>query len=80
MFEQCDVLLTPSTNGEAPADLVAVSSSAFNRTWTLMHVPCVSIPAYRGPNGMPVGVQVIGPISGDTRTLAAAQAIAVALM
>jgi hypothetical protein len=42
------VLITPSTTGEAPADLVAVSSSAFNRTWTLMHVPCVTIPAYSG--------------------------------
>ncbi len=61
LFETCDVLLTPSTSGEAPADLVSVSSSAFNRTWTLMHVPCVTIPAYRGPNGMPVGVQIVGP-------------------
>ena len=61
LFGQSDVLLTPSTIGEAPADLTSVSSSAFNRTWTLMHVPCLTIPAYRGPNGMPVGVQVVGP-------------------
>ena len=70
------MLITPSTTGEAPADLVSVSSSAFNRTWTLMHVPCVTIPAYRGPNGMPVGVQVVGPIGSDLRTLAIARAIA----
>jgi Asp-tRNA(Asn)/Glu-tRNA(Gln) amidotransferase A subunit family amidase len=80
MFEHRDVLITPSATGEAPADLVAVSSSAFNRTWTLMHVPCVTIPAYSGPNGMPVGVQVVGPVGGDRETLAAAQAIASALM
>ena len=72
----CDVLLTPSTCGEAPADLEGVSNSAFNRIWTLMHVPCVSIPAYTGPNGMPVGIQVVGPIGSDARTLAVAEAIA----
>jgi amidase len=79
IFEQCDVLITPSTAGEAPADLVSVSGSVFNRTWTLMHVPCVHLPTSRGPNGMPVGFQVIGPIGGDVRTLAAAEAIASAL-
>ena len=80
VFEQCDVIITPSTIGEAPQDLVSISSSAFNRTWTLMHVPCVTIPAYHGPNGMPVGVQVVGPVGSDARTLSAAQVIADALM
>jgi amidase len=79
-FEQCDVILTPSTSGEAPADLVSVSSSAFNRVWTLMHVPCLTVPAYRGPNGMPVGVQVVGPVGSDVRTMSVAQAIADALL
>ena len=79
MFEQCDVLLTPSTIGEAPADLVSVSSSVFNRTWTLMHVPCVHLPTSHGPNGMPVGIQIVGPVGGDVRTLTIAQAIGAAL-
>jgi Asp-tRNA(Asn)/Glu-tRNA(Gln) amidotransferase A subunit family amidase len=80
IFQQCDVLITPSTIGEAPADLVSISSSVFNRTWTLMHGPCLTIPAYRGPNGMPVGIQVVGPFGGDVRTISAAQAIADVLM
>jgi Asp-tRNA(Asn)/Glu-tRNA(Gln) amidotransferase A subunit family amidase len=79
IFEKYDVLITPSTTGEAPADLVSVSSSVFNRTWTLMHVPCVNLPLSRGPNGMPVGLQVVGPVGGDRPTLTAAQAIAAAL-
>jgi Asp-tRNA(Asn)/Glu-tRNA(Gln) amidotransferase A subunit family amidase len=45
-----------------------------------MHVPCLTIPAYSGPNGMPVGVQVVGPIGGDVATMAAAQCIADVLM
>jgi Asp-tRNA(Asn)/Glu-tRNA(Gln) amidotransferase A subunit family amidase len=80
VFERCDAILTPSTIGEAPADLVSVSSSVFNRMWTLMHVPCLTIPAYRGPSGMPVGVQVVGPVGSDLKTMGVAQAIADALM
>jgi Asp-tRNA(Asn)/Glu-tRNA(Gln) amidotransferase A subunit family amidase len=80
IFQQYDVLITPSTIGEAPADLASISSSVFNRTWTLMHVPCLTIPAYRGPNRMPVGIQVVGPIGDDVRTMSAAHAIADVLM
>jgi Asp-tRNA(Asn)/Glu-tRNA(Gln) amidotransferase A subunit family amidase len=43
-----------------------------NRTWTLLHAPCVNIPGVTGPNGLPVGVQVIGRVSDDATTLAAA--------
>jgi Asp-tRNA(Asn)/Glu-tRNA(Gln) amidotransferase A subunit family amidase len=79
MFAECDILVTPSTAGEAPADLVSVTNSVFNRIWTLMHVPCVTIPIAQGPNGMPVGIQVVGPIGSDRRTLAAAHTIAAAV-
>jgi len=79
MFKHCDILITPSTAGEAIADVVSVSNSAFNRIWTLMHVPCVTIPAFAGPNGMPVGLQVVGPIGSDDHVIALSQAIANAL-
>ena len=80
IFSSCDVVLTPSTCGEATTDLTGISNSAFNRTWTLLQGPCVNIPAYRGPNGLPVGVQIVGPVGSDSRTLAFAQTIAAALM
>jgi Asp-tRNA(Asn)/Glu-tRNA(Gln) amidotransferase A subunit family amidase len=80
IFESCDIILTPSTCGEATTDLTGISNSAFNRTWTVLQGPCVNIPAYRGPNGMPVGVQIVGPVGSDTRTLAVAQSIAATLM
>lgn len=72
IFERCDVILTPSTNGEAPADLQSVADSSFNRIWTLMHTPCVTLPRYTGPSGMPVGVQIVGPAGSDDRTIALA--------
>jgi Asp-tRNA(Asn)/Glu-tRNA(Gln) amidotransferase A subunit family amidase len=46
IFSSCDVVLTPSTCGEATIDLTGVSNSAFNRTWTVLQGPCVNIPAY----------------------------------
>jgi Asp-tRNA(Asn)/Glu-tRNA(Gln) amidotransferase A subunit family amidase len=79
MFAHCDILITPSTAGEAIADVVSISNSAFNRIWTLMHVPCVTIPAFTGPNGMPVGLQVVGPVGSDDHMIALSQTVADAL-
>jgi Asp-tRNA(Asn)/Glu-tRNA(Gln) amidotransferase A subunit family amidase len=46
---------------------------ALNVVWTLLHVPCVAIPVARGDKGLPLGLQVIGRIGDDARTLAAAR-------
>jgi Asp-tRNA(Asn)/Glu-tRNA(Gln) amidotransferase A subunit family amidase len=79
IFERCDAIITPSTCGEAVADLVSVSNSAFNRIWTLMRGPCLTVPAFTGPNGMPVGLQIVGPAGEDERTIALADWIAARL-
>ena len=42
---------------------------------TACGLPATAIPAGLSPGGLPVGVQLIGPRGGDSRTLAAAQAI-----
>ena len=72
VFAEVDVLLAPSAAGEAPQGLLFTGDPVFNRIWSLLHVPAVSLPGHVGPNGMPVGVQVIGPIGGDDRLLAMA--------
>jgi amidase len=79
IFARYDVMITPSACGEATRDLKGVSDSAFNRIWTLMHGPCISIPAFKGPHGMPVGIQVVGPVGSDARTIALAQCISCVL-
>lgn len=71
-FVGCDVLLAPSATGEAPEGIDSTGDVALNVVWTLLHVPCVSIPVARGPKGLPLGLQVIGRIGEDARTLAAA--------
>ncbi|ETX02091.1 MAG: hypothetical protein ETSY1_04760 [Candidatus Entotheonella factor] len=72
VFRAHDVLLVPSAPGEAPAGLSATGNPVFNRMWTLLHTPAVSLPGYMGANSLPVGVQVIGPIGEDDRLLAVA--------
>lgn len=67
-----DVLVVPSSQGEAPKGLGATGLPYFNRTWTLLHVPCVHVPYGRGPNGLPIGFQVVGRIGDDARVLACA--------
>ena len=48
-------------------------------TWislaTALHLPATAIPAGQTPAGLPVGAQLIGPLGGDSKTLALAQAI-----
>ena len=71
----CDVLVVPSAMGEAPKGLGATGDPVFNRTWSLLHTPCVHVPITAGPtapNGLPLGLQVVGRIGDDARTLACA--------
>jgi Asp-tRNA(Asn)/Glu-tRNA(Gln) amidotransferase A subunit family amidase len=72
IFAEVDVLLTPSAPGEAPEGLGSTGNSAFNATWTLSWLPCVTLPAGIGPKGLPLGVQLVGPRFGDERLLDAA--------
>lgn len=62
-----DVLLTPSATGEAPAGLDNTGDSSFNILPTWTHVPCVTLPLFKGPSGLPVGLQLIGHPFRDHR-------------
>jgi len=72
VFANCDVLLAPSAPGAAPAGLDATGDPVFNRMWTLLRTPCVTIPVATADNGLPVGLQVIGDFGTDAQTLCAA--------
>ena len=73
LFSDIDVLLTPSAPGEAPKGIESTGSSLYNRNWTLLGVPCVTVPAGRGPQGLPLGVQIVGRYDDDARVLVAAE-------
>jgi Asp-tRNA(Asn)/Glu-tRNA(Gln) amidotransferase A subunit family amidase len=72
LFGSVDVLVAPASPGEAPVGHGYTGNPIFNGIWTLLGVPCVSMPGLTGPNGLPVGLQAIGRVGDDARTLAAA--------
>ena len=78
-MEGLDILVTPAAPGEAPAGLEWTGDPAFNFIWTSLHVPCVTVPAGHGPNGLPLGVQIVGCQGSDKAVLAWAQWVAAAL-
>ena len=74
-----DILVTPSAPGEAPEGLEWTGDPAFNFIWTSLHVPCVTVPAGLGRNGMPLGIQIVGRRGDDRAVLAWAQWVAAAI-
>lgn len=76
VFDDYDVLVTPASRGEAPEGLASTGDAIFNAMWTLLHVPCLAVPCTRGPHGLPVGIQIVGPQMGDARLLRLASRLA----
>jgi Asp-tRNA(Asn)/Glu-tRNA(Gln) amidotransferase A subunit family amidase len=70
-----DAVVTPSAVGEAPHGLAKTGDYAFNGIWSLLHVPCINVPGFTGPLGLPVGLTVTGPRFADRKVMAAAAAI-----
>jgi Asp-tRNA(Asn)/Glu-tRNA(Gln) amidotransferase A subunit family amidase len=75
-MEGLDALVTPSAPGQAPAGLEWTGDPAFNLIWTSLHVPCVTVPAGMGPDGLPLGIQTVTRIGEDRQALAWAQWVA----
>lgn len=74
-----DILVTPSAPGEAPRGLEWTGDPAFNSIWTSLHVPCVTVPAGSGPNGLPLGIQIVGRQGDDRAVLAWARWVEAAI-
>lgn len=71
-FAEVDVLLTPAAPGVAPEGLDFTGSPDFNRIWTFVGAPCVTVPGLTGPKGLPVGSQVVAGLGQDAMAIAAA--------
>ncbi len=69
VFEHYDFIITPATTGEAPLGLGSTGSPVFNTLASYCGVPSITLPLMEGANGLPLGVQVIGPRGDDARLL-----------
>jgi Asp-tRNA(Asn)/Glu-tRNA(Gln) amidotransferase A subunit family amidase len=73
VFEKVDVLLTPCANGEAPRGLGETGDPGFQAIWTILHVPALTLPTHRGPNGLPVGIQLVAARHADQQLFGCAR-------
>jgi len=69
VLEDAHALLVPSAVGEAPQSLASTGDALFNRPWTTIGAPCVTLPGYVGETGLPVGIQLVGRIGEDEELL-----------
>ena len=76
IFDNVDVCLTPSVPGEAPAGLEETGLATFNRLFTALHVPCMTLPFGTGKTGLPTGIQLIAKRFDDPTLLLVAKTIA----
>ncbi|MBI2318818.1 MAG: amidase [Betaproteobacteria bacterium] len=79
LFSRADALITPAAAGEASQTLFGLEDQTFCPLWTMMHGPCLTLPAFTGPHRMPIGIQIVGPIGGDEGLIDVAAWIAEAM-
>jgi amidase len=75
LLEDYDALIAPCVQGEAPLGLAYSGDPRLQAIWTLLHVPTIGLPTHRGPNNLPVSIQIVGPRYGDSRLLQVALGI-----
>ncbi len=74
LFEQrYDAILTPAAQSAAPKGLDSTGDPSFCTLWTLCGMPAISLPLLQSTNGLPLGVQLVGPRHGDARLLRTAK-------
>ncbi len=72
VWRDVDVLLAPSAAGQAPLFTSGTGDPTWCRIWTVLGLPCIHLPFAQSPQGLPVGLQAVGPSASDRQTLAAA--------
>jgi Asp-tRNA(Asn)/Glu-tRNA(Gln) amidotransferase A subunit family amidase len=74
LFEQrYDAIVTTPATGTAPRGLESTGDPMFCAIWTMCGMPAVTLPLMQGANGLPLGVQLVGPRHGDARLLRTAR-------
>ncbi len=73
VFEDYHGVLSPSSPGVAPKGLKSTGTAEFNKVWSYLGTPCISLPLLEGENNLPLGVQLIGNKYDDHRFLGVAK-------
>ena len=69
VFEDYHGVITPASSGVADKGLKSTGSADFQKIWTYLGLPAISLPLLTGENNLPLGVQLIGNKLDDLRFL-----------
>ena len=72
VFEDYHGVITPSASGVADKGLKSTGSADFQKIWTYLGLPTISLPLLTGENNLPLGVQLVGDKLDDLRFLGTA--------
>jgi Asp-tRNA(Asn)/Glu-tRNA(Gln) amidotransferase A subunit family amidase len=72
VFEDYHGVLSPSSPGVALKGLKSTGTAEFNKVWSYLGTPCISLPLLEGEKNLPLGVQLIGDRYDDHRFLGVA--------
>ena len=64
-----DAIVTPSAGGEAPMGHESTGPVTFTIVWQALNLPSLTLPALKGPSGLPVGLQLVGQRHHDLQLL-----------
>ncbi len=70
-----DLWITPASAGPAPAGLQLTGWGEMTTAWSYAGLPCITLPASRAANGLPLGLQCVAATGRDEHLLAWASEI-----
>lgn len=73
VMQHFDCLLTPATSSAAPQGLSSTGDPHFQVPWSLSGLPTVGIPTGLNPQGLPLGIQLVGQGFAEGKLFAAAR-------
>ena len=69
VFQETDLIITPSAPGEALRGLEYTGSPIFNTSWSLNGNPCITLPLFKGKQELPIGCQLVTKFGNDDQLL-----------
>jgi aspartyl-tRNA(Asn)/glutamyl-tRNA(Gln) amidotransferase subunit A len=73
LFAEADIMLVPTAPGPAPEGIEGTGDASLLSPWSLVGFPAATVPCGLASNGLPLGLQLVGPPGGDGTVLAAAE-------
>lgn len=78
MFDEFDVLIMPTASTGAPRfaglDMDSITGTIFTPAWNTVGLPVASVPMGFTADGLPLGLQIIGPSMAEATVLRVAEA------